>query len=400
MKLIVNDRYAGSPRDRVLDAIINKRAIGAPVIGMYCGYAPVELVRAMGAVPAFLCAFSRKTIPAAEATLPSNLCPLIKSSYGFIVTDTCPFYGLSQAIIGETTCDGKKKMFELISHIKPTHIMDLPQQPDEREALDSWTVMVHKLKKWLEETFGTKITDDRIEEEIKETNRKHRLMNRFFSYAAYCPSVVSWNEMYDVIGMELVSSSGELERLIDEVCVRLDQRLNRREFVGDRQSPRILVSGCPIGGDASKIFSVIEEAGGVVVAMEACSGMKGYSIYIDEDTGDPVSALARAYLRIPCSCMTPNQERFDAMDTMINQFRPDAVIDVILQACHSYNIESHRMDRHIRENYGLPFLKVETDFTESDRAMIKTRVEALFESIDKGSPSVYGMGPAAAVAEG
>ena len=62
----------------MLDSIIAKRNIGAPVIGMYCGYAPVELVRAMGAVPIFLCAFSRKTIPAAEAVLPSNLCPLIK----------------------------------------------------------------------------------------------------------------------------------------------------------------------------------------------------------------------------------------------------------------------------------------------------------------------------------
>ena len=156
MKLLINDKYTNNPNDRVLDSIIAKRNIGAPVVGMYCGYAPVELVRAMGAVPIFLCAFSRKTIPAAEVILPSNLCPLIKSSYGFIITDTCPFYGLSQAIIGETTCDGKKKMFELISHIKPTHIMDLPQLPDEEEALANWTIMVHKLKDWLEKTFQDK----------------------------------------------------------------------------------------------------------------------------------------------------------------------------------------------------------------------------------------------------
>ncbi|OPY65297.1 MAG: R-phenyllactate dehydratase beta subunit [Syntrophorhabdus sp. PtaU1.Bin050] len=379
MESLVNDRYTNSPNDRVLNSIIRKRNGGAPVVGMYCGYAPVELVRAMGAVPVFLCASSRKTIEAAEAVLPSNLCPLIKSSFGFIQTDSCPFYALSEAIIGETTCDGKKKMFELISHIKPTHIMDLPQLPDEAEALEAWTTMVHKLKFFLEKTFGTKITDDRIESEIRETNQKNRLMNDFFTYAAYVPPSISWHEMYDVIGLELVSDSNRLRQLLEAITKRLDERRSKGEFVGNTGSPRVLVSGCPVGGDAAKIFRVIEEAGGVIVAMEACSGMKGYSIEIEENTGDPVSALAKAYLKIPCSCMTPNQLRFDALDEMIDRFKPDAVIDVILQACHSYNIESYRIGQHVRNNHHLPFLKVETDFGESDIGRIRTRVEALFE---------------------
>lgn len=381
MEPLISDRYANSPNDRVLDFIVGKRSAGAPVIGMYCGYAPVELVRAMGAVPVFLCAFSRKTIPAAETVLPSNLCPLIKSSFGFIKTDSCPFYALSEAIIGETTCDGKKKMFELIRHIKPTHIMDLPQLPDETGALKTWTAMVHKLKAFLEATFGKKITDDRIESEIKETNEKNRLMNDFFAYAAHIPPLLSWSEIYDVIGIEFVSGSDELRRLLEGITAGLDGRLGKGEFIGSARLPRVLVSGCPVGGDATKVFRVIEEAGGAVVAMEACSGMKGYSIEIEEDTGDPISALAKAYLKIPCSCMTPNQRRFDALDTMIKRFRPDAVIDVILQACHSYNVESYRIEQHVREKHHLPFLKIETDFTDSDRAMIRTRVGALFENI-------------------
>jgi benzoyl-CoA reductase/2-hydroxyglutaryl-CoA dehydratase subunit BcrC/BadD/HgdB len=207
-------------------------------------------------------------------------------------------------------------------------------------------------------------------------------MNDFFSYAEHFPPpVISWSEMYDEIGLEFVSNSDELERLLDGITIKLDERLSNGEFVCNAHSPRVLVSGCPVGGDAAKVFRVIEEAGGAVVAMEACSGMKGYSIYIDEDSGDPISALAKAYLKIPCSCMTPNQRRFDTFDELVERFRPDAVVDVILQACYSYNIESHRIEQHVRDKYHLPFLKIETDFTESDRAMIKTRVEAIFESI-------------------
>lgn len=381
MKLLINDQYMDNPTDRVLDYVIGKRNIGAPAIGMYCGYAPVELVRAMGAVPVFLCSFSRKPIAAAETVLPANLCPLIKSSFGFIKTDTCPFYALSQAIIGETTCDGKKKMFELISHVKPTHIMDLPQLADEPEALEAWTTMVHKLKKWLEKTFGTTITDESIESEIKDANEKKRLMNDFFKYIAHTPPLISWRELYDVFGMELVSNSDELRYVLDGIATKLEERLQDGEFIGSIDSPRVLVSGCPVGGDAAKIFGVIEEAGGVVVAMEACSGMKGYTIHTKENTGDPVAALAEAYLQIPCSCMTPNQRRFDSLDAMIGRFKPDAVIDVILQACHSYNIESYRIEQHVHKKYGLPFLKVETDFTESDRAILRNRVQALLENV-------------------
>jgi len=117
-----------------------------PVAGIYCGYAPMEVIRAVGAVPAILCAFANKTIAAAEAVLPANLCPLIKSSYGFIITDTCPFFGISDAVVAETTCDGKKKMFELISEYKPMFVMDLPQLPDEKEALANWAVMITKLQ--------------------------------------------------------------------------------------------------------------------------------------------------------------------------------------------------------------------------------------------------------------
>lgn len=380
MKLLIKDQYVENPKDRVLNCVLHKRDVGAPAVGMYCGYAPVELVRAIGAVPVFLCAFSAKTIPDAETVLPANLCPLIKSSYGFIKTDTCPFYSLSRAIIGETTCDGKKKMFELIRHIKPTHIMDLPQLPDEPEALEAWTVMVEKLRRFLENTFGAQITDDGIEKEIKETNRKNRLMNSFFSYAEHFPPLIGWREMQEVIGLDLVSSSEELRIMLDDIIVSLNERLNKGEFIGTTRSPRVLVGGCPVGGDALKIFNIIEEAGGVIVAMEACSGMKGYSIVIEEDTGDPVAALAEAYLKIPCSCMTPNKGRFDTLDELVQRFRPDVIVDVVLQACHSYNIESYRIREHVQNTHGLPFLKVETDFSVSDVETIRTRVEALLES--------------------
>ena len=99
---------------------------GARVVGLFCSFVPLELVYAAGAVPVGLCAYSDEPIPAAEANLPRNLCPLIKASYGFALTDTCPYFYFSDLVVGETTCDGKKKMFELLNEIKETYVMQLP----------------------------------------------------------------------------------------------------------------------------------------------------------------------------------------------------------------------------------------------------------------------------------
>jgi benzoyl-CoA reductase/2-hydroxyglutaryl-CoA dehydratase subunit BcrC/BadD/HgdB len=381
MEPLMNDGFAGEPAKRVLDYLQKRKADGIPIVGIYCGYAPIELIQAMGIVPAGLCAFSKIPIEAAETVLPANLCPLIKSSYGFIIEGTCPFYAMSQAVIAETTCDGKKKMFELISEVKPTHVMDLPQVPDQAEARHNWKQMILKLQTFLEQTFDRKADLDRIEAVLQAANRKNRKMQHFFDYAALKPSALHWSEMYDVGFLALAATGDEMLPIIDELLEKLALRVAAGDSVASPDAPRVLVTGCPVGGDATKIFNVIEAAGGVVVAPDACTGIKTFMGHFEENTGDPIGAMADRYLKIPCACMTPNQRRLDDLSEMIVRFKPDAVIDVVLQACHSYNVESYKIGQHVNNVHGLPFLKVEIDYSDADVEQLRTRVEALFESI-------------------
>jgi len=379
---LFTDEFAGEPpAKRVLGYVQSKREQGAAVAGLYCGYAPMELIHAMGIVPAVLCSFSNEQIEAAEEHLPANLCPLIKSSYGFVIRDTCPFYAVSDVIIAETTCDGKKKMFELMSHIRPLYVMDLPQVPDEKEAREEWKGMILKVKSFMEKHTGKGASDGQIEEAIKGTNRKNALMRRIFDFSAMQPPVISWTELYDVIFIAMAAKADDIVPQLEEIIARLEKRAESGYSYGDARAPRVMVTGCPVGGDALKIFKIIEELGGVVVALDACTGMKGFMDDIAEDTGDPVGAIAERYLRIPCSCMTPNDRRLTEMDKIIDKFRPDAVIDFVLHACHSYNIESYKVGEHVKKNKGIPFLKIVTDYSDGDVEQIKTRVQALFESI-------------------
>ena len=126
---------------------------GVPVVGAYCTYFPAEIARAMGAVTVGLCSVSDETIPDAEKDLPKNLCPLIKSSYGFAKTDKCPFFYFSDVVVGETTCDGKKKMYEYMSDFKDVFVMELPnyRMPGAKNVAQ---LLWEKAKDFLQKAFS------------------------------------------------------------------------------------------------------------------------------------------------------------------------------------------------------------------------------------------------------
>ncbi|WDP85258.1 MAG: 2-hydroxyacyl-CoA dehydratase [Desulfobacter sp.] len=378
---LMNDGFDGEPAKRVLAYMEDHKKKGHPIVGIYCGYAPIELIYAMGIVPTVLCAFSKGPIPSAEAILPANLCPLIKSSYGFILEGTCPFFSLSQAVIAETTCDGKKKMFELAAEVKPLHVMDLPQLPDEKEALNNWTVMIRKLQGFLEDTFEKKVDDQQIEAAIQKTNLKNRMMRKFYEFAAIHPPVINWQEMYDVGFLALPSTGDEMIPILKTLLEKLEKRVEQGVHYGSQDSFRVLVTGCPVGGDALKIFKIIEAAGGLVVAPDACTGIKAFMGEIKENTLYPVQAIAQRYLEIPCACMTPNDRRLSSLSEMIEKFKPDAVVDFVLTACHSYNVEAHKVGEYVGRQHGLPYLKIESDYSDNDEGQIRTKIEALFEML-------------------
>lgn len=379
---LMNDGLDGLPGKRVLGYIEEQKEKGHPIVGIYCGYAPMELIMAMGITPAVLCAFADAPIASAETTLPANLCPLIKSSYGFMLEGSCPFFSMAEAVIAETTCDGKKKMFELAAKIKPMHVMDLPQLPDEEEALANWTAMIRKLQGFLESTFDLTASDTAIEKMIQETNHRNRLMRKIYDYAAIQPPVINWEEMYDVGFLALPSYPVDIIPRLEELLIRLEKRVEDGVYFGDSNSPRVLITGCPVGGDALKIYKIIEKCGGQVVAPDSCTGMKAFNGDIEENSGDPLKAIAKRYLQIPCACMTPNDQRLSSISQMAEYFKADVVIDFVLTACHSYNVESYKVGRHVNDILDLPFLKIETDYSDSDEGQIRTKIDALFEMLN------------------
>ncbi|MCI8560735.1 MAG: 2-hydroxyacyl-CoA dehydratase [Dorea sp.] len=352
---------------------------GVPVVGAYCTYFPQEIAHAMGAATVGLCSTSDETIAVAERDLPKNLCPLIKSSYGFAKTDKCPFFYFSDVVVGETTCDGKKKMYEYMSEFKDVFLMELPNSQSEN-ALALWKAEIIRFKEYLEKKFDVTITEDDIREAIKNENKVRNSLKKLYQVMRRDPAPITGHDLFKV----LYGSTFKFDRSMIPVEVEaLVEKIEKEYESGTMQEkkPRILVTGCPIGGATEKVIKAIEDNGGIVVTYENCTGAKSIDKPVDEDNPDVYDALARRYLNIGCSVMTPNPNRLTLLGELIDEYKVDGVVEMTLQACHTYNVESLSIRRFVNEKKGIPYLNVETDYSQADIGQLNTRITAFIEML-------------------
>lgn len=352
---------------------------GIPLIGTFCTYMPQEIAMAAGAVVVSLCSTSDETIGDAEKDLPRNLCPLIKSSYGFGKTDKCPYFYFSDLIIGETTCDGKKKMYEYLGEFKSVHVMQLPNSQNGDKSFELWKSEIIKLKEIIEEKLNVKISEERIKEAIKIKNKERRALKNFYSLGKLEPPALTGSDIFKVIngaGFKFNKESSIKELYMLKEKVKRDYEEGKRLV----SKPRILITGCPIGGAAEKVIKAIEDNGAYVVAFENCNVSKANELLVDEDK-DVFDALTKKYLSIGCSCMSPNSNRLDLLSRMIDEYKVDGVIDVVLQACHTYAVETLSIKRFVNDKCNIPYMSVETDYSQADIGQLNTRMAAFIEML-------------------
>lgn len=354
---------------------------GGRLVGYLCSYTPLEVIDAAGASAVGLCGTSDEVIPTAERVLPSNLCPLIKSTYGFAYSQKCPFTYFSDLIVGETTCDGKKKMYELLADLKPTHILHLPQSRRRAYEREGWIEEVCLLKERLERLYGIEITDEDLRAAARRRNRLRRALCSMFELQQLDPPAMS--------GVELMSTmfAGTFSFDIDEFTAKIEALVAQKRAAYEagkspipQDAKRILITGCPVGGVINKIGRTIEQNGGVVVYADDCSGERTMRMLVDEDAEDTIAAIADRYLEINCSVMTPNDGRRDNTLAMVEKYRVDGVIDSVLTACHTFNVESALMERAM-DGAGMPYMKIETDYSQGDLGQIETRIAAFIETL-------------------
>ncbi|MCX8107173.1 MAG: double-cubane-cluster-containing anaerobic reductase, partial [Verrucomicrobiae bacterium] len=315
-------------------------ADGRPIVGIMCEYAPRELVMAAGALPVCLCGGDPDTIPAAETQLPTNLCPLVKSTYGYLVEKANPFLEMADLVIAETTCDGKKKMFELIGESRQTYLMTVPQRENDPDAIEQMTRELAKLKQFLEHRYSVNITPEKLRHAVATMNRERKLRRQLAQLMKQDPPPLTGRQLLD------------FKSIISCVPADLQQYEAALHVLAKKQNTslpdhrvRVLLTGVPLVHGAERVMDIIEANGCIVVCQENCTGLKPILDDVDETSGDLLRALAQKYYPLPCSIKTPNNNRLELIRRLALEYRAECVIELIWHACLTYAVESFRVKR-------------------------------------------------------
>lgn len=362
--------------------LVDAKEEGKKVVGTFCVYVPDEVINAANGVGVGLCSGSDFWIPDGEKHLPRNTCPLVKSAVGAKVSGTCPYFQSCDMIVGETTCDGKKKAWEILDDHANMYVMDLPQMKEEKHY-EYWKDEIIDFSEELSQMTGTKVTFDNLEESIDLINQKRETLQKLYDLRKNKKLAISGK---DALLVTQIAFYDNIERFIEkteELIAELEKRVEKGVSVFEEGTPRILVTGTPMAVPNWKLHHLIETNGGAVVCEETCTGTRYFENLVDnsgQTMEEKYRALSDRYMGINCACFTPNNGRIDDIIRLHEEYSADGVIYYSLPFCNTYAIEAKKVMEAL-EAEGIPVIHIESGYSLEDAGQVTTRLQAFFEML-------------------
>jgi benzoyl-CoA reductase/2-hydroxyglutaryl-CoA dehydratase subunit BcrC/BadD/HgdB len=363
--------------------LVQHKEQGGKVFGTFCVYVPEEIVVAAGGIAVGLCAGADFSVPTGEQILPRNLCALVKSAVGFKLGGICPYFQVADLVVGETTCDGKKKTWEILDEYVPTYVMDLPNS---RTAADRalWISELARFIDKVQDVTGNTITPAKLAEATQLINGKRAALQRLFDLRKARPAPISGLDALLAVQISFYDDPARFTQKTNELCDELEARVKAGEGVAPPQAKRILYTGTPMPIPFWTITSLIEGTGAVEVAEESCTGSRlvagGLTAIPGDGIAGQLTALADRQLQTNCACFTPNDARIEDILRMAEEYQADGVIHFSLSFCQPYNLEAVRV-RKALQAAGVPVLVLDGDYSEEQAGQLKTRIEAFIETL-------------------
>jgi benzoyl-CoA reductase/2-hydroxyglutaryl-CoA dehydratase subunit BcrC/BadD/HgdB len=361
--------------------IADAKKAGRKVVGTFCVYVPEEIVLAADGVCIGLCAGAEVGSEEAEKFIPHNTCALIKAFMGFKLAGLCPYVELTDLIVGETTCDGKKKAYEIFQNITGrVYVMEIPNMKNE-ESKKLWHSEVVRFKETVEAITKKTITVENLKKGASLVNGKRKALQRLSQLRAADPTPISGLDALLINQVSFYDDPVRFTQMTNKLCDELEERIKKGIGVASKGARRVLISGSPMAIPNWKLHSIIEGSGAVVVGEESCVGERNFRDLLDENFStveEGLKKMAERYLEIDCACFTPNDERLEHIKSMTKKLHADGVIHYALQFCTPYMMEAYKVEKALGKT---PFMRIETDYSMEDVGQLKTRVEAFLEMV-------------------
>lgn len=356
---------------------------GGKVFGTFCVFVPDEVVIACGGAVTGLCGGSQFWVPEGEKILPSDMCPLIKASLGAHFGKTCPYFSVADMYVGETTCDGKKKAYEILGADKRTYVMDVPQMKRQKD-IDAWTGEIADFASEIEEVTERELTVENLDVAIKLVNEKRRALARVFEARKATNCIpLSGKDALLMMQIAFFDDPARCAEKANALADELEQRVKEGVSVFPAGTKRLLVTGTPLAIPNWKLHHIVETSGAAIVCEEMCTGTRYFENLVDEcatTLESQFAALSKRYMKNNCACFTPNPGRVEDVVRMAREYQVDGVIDANLKFCTLYNVEKSAVAEAL-EAEGIPVLALETDYADNDAEQLRTRIGAFVEML-------------------
>lgn len=362
--------------------LVEAQKRGQKVFGTFCVYVPDEVVVACNGIVTGLCGGSQFWVPDGEQVLPSDVCPLIKASVGARLGRTCPFFRIADVFVGETTCDGKKKAYEILANDAPMYVMDVPQMKRERDIV-KWAGEIEDFAAMVEEVTGSKLTPEGLGRAIKVINDKRRALARVYDARKSKVAPISGTDALLMMQIAFFDDPVRCAEMCNKLADELEQRIAEGVSAMPAGSKRILITGTPLAVPNWKLHHIIETCGAVVVCEEMCTGTRYFENLVDETQTTlegQFRALSERYMKNNCACFTPNTGRIDDVIRLAREYQVDGIINTNLTFCTTYKLEGPALERAVEEA-GFPVLNIETDYSDGDTEQLRTRIGAFVEML-------------------
>jgi benzoyl-CoA reductase/2-hydroxyglutaryl-CoA dehydratase subunit BcrC/BadD/HgdB len=355
---------------------------GGKVVGVFCIHVPEELVYAAGAVPIRLSCGLYDSIAPAEEILPKNTCPLIKSSIGFNFLKINPLFELCDVVIIPTSCDGKKKMADLLSNYVKVWTFELPNGKDSESSKRFWIEQVKDLKEKLEKLTSNKISKSKLKEKILLLHKRTAVSRELFDLRKDQEPLISGRDAYLVMQVAFFDDISRWMKNLEQLIQELKSNKNQLKY---KPLPRIVVTGSPLIWPNMKLLHIIEETGAIVVADDSCAcGQYFYNpVELDEwSMKAMLEGITDKYLLpVVCPIFVHADDRIDRILQLVKDYNADGVVYHILRLCQVFDFEYTKVSKTL-EKKGIPLIKIETEYSEEDLGQIKTRIEAFIEMME------------------
>ncbi|MFX1500834.1 MAG: double-cubane-cluster-containing anaerobic reductase [Promethearchaeota archaeon] len=357
---------------------------GKKIIGTFCLYIPDEIIIALDAISVGLCGGTNFSNYASEELLPTNICALIKSALGFGIGNICPYYAITDILIGETTCDGKKKAWEVMGKYKPIYIVETPQCKNRPQAKAHFLEELKGLILKIEELTGNKLNAENLKISMEKIKAKRKQLRRVYETRKSDPVPISGKDALLVSQIAFYDDPDRQIQMVGKLADELEERMKKHAGVVEKGAKRILVSGTPMAIPNWKLHHLVESKGAVIVAEETCTGTRYFDSEYEikgETLDELLEVIAERYLGINCACFTPNKGRKEDILRLVKDYNVDGVILYTLNFCQPYDVEAIGLEKELKKE-GIPVLSVSTDYSSEDEGSLSTRIEAFLEMLN------------------